>query len=167
MGVSNPSRPKDKAAGPRAKAPVRPPDAYWISLSIREEAPPLAEEKGGRLVPTGSGRIVAECWRNLGEGRRALLTDVIFLEPHGIQGILRVKSSGRDGIGLADAVRLFKAVTARTLARAEDLRNRRAGGNLPVPPLRPAPLWKRGYGEKSLTGPSQIAAARKALKPSA
>jgi hypothetical protein len=164
MGLSNPSRPQDKKAGIRARSPARPPDAYWISLSLREEAPPLAEEKGGRLQPTEQGRIVAECWRNLGEDRRSLLTDVISVEPHGVQGILRVKSAGRDALSLSDAVRLFKAVTARSLARAEDLRNRRAGGNLPVPPLRPAPLWKRGYGEKALTGPSQIAAARKALK---
>lgn len=157
MGLSNPSRPGSGsgAKGAALKATVRTTSsqAFWISVEAREDAPLFLETKGKNSAPTLLGAAVFTAWRNLGEGRPALVTDAFALGPRSFQGILRIKSA-TDAPTLATALRLFKALSARALSVPE------ADAGFPGA----SALWKRGYSEKALTTLKQVVDARAALK---
>jgi hypothetical protein len=155
MGISNPSRPKGKAAALKAARPGAS-QAFWISVEARDDAPPFLDGKGSASAPTLLGAAVFTAWRNLGEGRPALVTDAFALGSHSFQGILRIKP-GPDSPTLSTALRLFKALSARALSVPE------ADAGFPGA----SALWKRGYREKALTTLKQVVDARAAVKKAA
>ena len=149
MDTSHPSHSKTKRPAARNDAQGSSPEAYWISLAAGERAGPLGALKGGVTVPNGKGRAIAACWRELGREYPALEPDLFVLRPRHVEGILLISPKGLRAPGLSEAVRRFKALSARRL-EAEGLP---AGG-----------LWKKGYAERQISGKAELAEARKALK---
>lgn len=152
MDTSNPSRPKDKRASAKADA-REPSQAYWVAFSLREEADPLAENRGGGTWLTERGRMIEACWRSLGEGRPYLEPDSVSIGPRTVQGILRLKPGHPQALTLFAAARLFKLLSARALT---------GGENGSVNPSSPG-MWKRGFTEKPLDTLKQVVDARAAL----
>ena len=153
MGTSNPSRPKGKRAG--SKAESRTALVFRVSLAAREDAPPFLENRAGKAVLTDRGRLVAECWRGLGDGRPSLEPDEISIGPRTVDVILRLKDSGQTPLSLPAAIRLFKATASRALAGSSASAPKPAGS-----------IWQKGYKEKRLTTLKQVVEARAALRKS-
>lgn len=168
MDTSNPSRPKGKIAGLEVQNRARASQAYWVSLTSKEGAPPFAIPTKDGLALTDHGRALAEFWIALGEDRPSLASDDMAIGPRSIQGILRIKSSGADPLTLTEAVRLFKAGSARALAavgRPKPRASKAATGDNPPVTSGAAPaIWKKGYSERELQTLKQVVEARAALK---
>lgn len=170
MDTSNPSRPKGKIVGPPGQIRTRSTQSYWVNLTSKEDAPPFAILRKDGLTLTPHGRALAEFWTALGDGRPSLASDDMIIGPRSIQGILRIKSHGTDPLTLPEAVRLFKAGSARALAAINRPKPRAskpsAGDNPPVTSGAAPAIWKRGYSERELMTLKQIVEARAALKRS-
>lgn len=150
MGTSQPSRSRGQRAAQARAATL----AFMVSLAAREDASPFTEPaKSGEPAPNARGRLLAECWMGLGEGRPFLETDAFALGPRSLQGILRLKTGAPQALDLPAAVRLFKVLSARYLARLSGTSARGAAG-----------LWKKGYVETPLATLKQVVEARAALK---
>lgn len=153
MDASNPS-PSHKRKRPlrrrRARAPGT--ETYWVSLAAREDGLPFAEIRKGAVVPNSLGKALAASWRELGRKHASLVPDVMVVGPHSLHGIVFISHRGSENLTLADAVKLFKAFSGRRIA---EFSRAPAGEGGP---------WKKGYSERPLRGPKELAAARKALK---
>jgi hypothetical protein len=144
--------------------------SHLIRLQAREDAPPFALLQGDGLALTPRGRIVADCWKALAQGRPGLAADALAISPHAVEGILRIGSPREGGPSLAEAVRLFKVLSALRLSRSAPGRaGPGKGGSVQDTPGRPGraavpPLWRKGYGETPLAGAGDLAEAREALR---
>ena len=152
MDTSNPSQPRGKRQALKEKSRATAPALHWVSLSAKPGTASFGAARGGVFVPNERGRALAACWRTLGEGHPSLETDAVAVTPHGLQGILGLSSKSADSLGLSEAVRLFKALSAARLARLGKATNGTG-------------LWKKGYSERLIEGKAELAEARKALKP--
>lgn len=150
MGTSQPSRSRGKRAAKAQGATL----AFKVSIAAREDASPFTEPaRAGEALPNARGRLLAECWRGLGEGRPYLETDACALGPRSLQGILRLKAGVPQALDLPAAIRLFKVMSAQSLANLSGAPARGAAG-----------LWKKGYVETPLATLKQVVEARAALK---
>lgn len=165
MDIDHPPQPKGKRAGLESGGTsLR--DAYWVSLNAREDAAPFGVSRGGETVLNARGKALAAAWRELGDLREGVEPDAVQIGPRGLEGILLLpgKSAGTSALGVV--LRLFKVISSLRLAqlgKTARLRNTTVTGDGAAAKT-PAPLWKRGYAEKSLADAAALAKARKALK---
>ncbi|MDQ2999965.1 MAG: hypothetical protein M3Y08_01700 [Fibrobacterota bacterium] len=174
MDTSNPSQPKGRRSGLRDKVVSLGREVYWISISARDDAKPFGSRRGGETVLNDRGKALATSWRELAGLRPSLEADAVIIGPRRIQGLLILSSKSPDAVSLADAVKLFKVLSALRLAQlgktAEAVRNLSvSGAGAPAGTATrggkaPAALWKKGFVEKPITGSAELAEARKALK---
>ena len=165
MDIDHPPQPKGKRAGLESGGPALR-DAYWVSLSAREDAEPFGVARGGETVLNARGKALAGAWRELGELRDGVEPDAVQIGPNGLEGILLIpgKTSGTSALGAI--LRLFKVISSLRLAhlgKTTRLRNAAVTGDKSTAKA-PPPLWKRGYAEKALADAAALAKARKALK---
>jgi len=165
MDIDHPPQPKGKRAGLESGGPALR-DAYWVSLSAREDAEPFGVARGGETVLNARGKALAAAWRELGELREGVEPDAIQIGANGLEGILLLpgKASGTSALGAV--LRLFKVISSLRLAhlgKTARLRNTAVTEGKAAAKA-PPPLWKRGYAEKALADAAALAKARKALK---
>lgn len=165
MDTDHPPQPRGKPAGLESGGTALR-DAYWVSLSAREDAEPFGIARGGETVLNARGKALAAAWRELGELREGVEPDAVQIGPRGLEGILLIpgKASGTPVLGIV--LRLFKVMSSLRLAqlgKTARLRNAKVTGPKAADKA-PAPLWKRGYAEKALADAAALAKARKALK---
>lgn len=166
MDITNPSQPKGKRTGLKGKegSPAR--EAYWITLSAREDAKPFGSARGGETLLNARGKALAASWRELADLRDEVEPDALVIGPRRMQGIILFPRRRAGGPELPEVIRLFKVLSALRLAQLAKTADRTA----PVTGARRAPataggaLWKKGYSEQIITGAAALAEARKALK---
>jgi hypothetical protein len=174
MDTSNPSQPRGKRSGLRDKAVSLGREAHLVSISAKDDAKPFGSRRGGETVLNDRGRALAASWRELAGLRPSLEADAVVIGPRRIQGLLILSRKSPDAVSLADAVKLFKVLSALRLAQlgktAETIRSLSVtgagapAGTAPRGGKAPAALWKKGFVEKPITGSAELAEARKALK---
>ena len=163
MDTSNPSQPsyppypKGKRAGlkDKAESPVR--EAFWISLSARDDAKPFGSTRGGETALNARGKALAASWRDLGDLRSEVEPDVVVIGPRRLQGILLFPRKRGDKAALPEVIRLFKVLSSLRLAQL----GKTAGG---ASAKTSAALWKKSFAEKPISGSAELAEVRKALK---
>jgi hypothetical protein len=165
MDIDHPAQPKGKRSG-LASGGARPRDAYWVSLSAREDAEPFGVARGGETILNARGKALAAAWRELGELREGVEPDAVRIGTGGLEGILLLpgKASGTSDLGAL--LRFFKVMSSLRLAQlGKTARQRNAAvTGAKASAKAPSPLWKRGYAEKSLADAAALAKARKTLK---
>jgi hypothetical protein len=149
MGATKPSHLKSKRNSIGGKSLAIEKEIYLVSFAIKEEALVLGTLKGQTFVPNARGQIVLDCWQDLSRIRSDLHPDAVRIGPRHLQGLLILTSTEEDPLSLNDAVRLIKVYTALRLARKS---------------AKKAPLWKNGYSERLIASPTELRAARQALK---
>ncbi|HKP97587.1 MAG TPA: hypothetical protein VJ385_17725 [Fibrobacteria bacterium] len=180
MDTSNPSQPKGKRSGLRDKADSLGREAYWVTLSAKDDAKPFGSTRGGETILNARGKALAASWRELADIRPALEPDALVIGPRRLQGLLifppgkagKGKGGGKTPVALAEAVRLFKVLSSLRLAqlgKTDEFRNAPVTGAPAVPGAAraqkaPPALWKKGFTEKVVSGSAGLAEARKALK---
>jgi hypothetical protein len=164
MDASNPSNPNPRRNTLRRRRRERGTEAYWISLAAREDCAPFAENRKGAIVPNASGKALAAAWRELRKRHASLVGDIMAVGPHSLHGILFISHRGTENLTLPEAVRLFKAISGRKLLQLAPADETPPRGRLDEAIARVPALWKRGYTERPLHGPKELASARKALK---
>jgi hypothetical protein len=158
MDASNPSPARGKR--PATRRTRRPgTETFWISLAAREDCLPFAEIRKGAVVPNSLGKVLAASWRELRRRHASVVPDAMAVGPHSLHGILFISHRGSENLSLADAVRLFKAISGRRLADLAKAPPEESDGA-----ARAAGVWKKGYTERPLGGAKELASARKALK---
>ena len=163
MDTDHPPKPLGKRTGRRAGGASR--KGFWVSLAARDDAAPFVASQKGETILNARGKALAAVWGQLGELREGVEPDALVIGPRSLEGILLFpgKSGAAD---LSGALRLFKVISALRLGQAGKTAALRASPVTEgkVAPKSPAPLWKKGYTEKSLAGAAALAQARKALK---
>ena len=175
MDTSNPSQPspsRSKSSGAKAKAGARVREAFWVSLTARDDAKPFGASRGGETALNVRGKALAASWRELGDLRPEVEADVVVIGPRRLQGILLFPGKRSESSSLPEVIRLFKVLSSLRLAQLGKTAARPSAERIaPVTVDRGAPakkgtaaLWKKGFTEKPISGSAELAEARKALK---
>jgi hypothetical protein len=169
MDIGNPpqpkGQPKGKRAGLGAAGGTATRQAYWISLSARDDAEPFGVTRGAETQLNARGKALAAVWGELATLREGVEPDAIVIGKRGLEGILLLHGRRGEAQDLGPLLRFFKVISSLRLAQAgksASLRNAAVTGD--KPPKAPAPLWKKGYAEKGLADAASLARARRALK---
>jgi hypothetical protein len=172
MDTSNPSQPKGKRSELRDKSEALGREVYCITLSAKDDAKPFGSQRGGETVLNARGKALAATWRELAGIRPALEPDALVIGPRSLRGILIFSPRKKEpATTLEEAVKLFKVLSSLRLAQLGKTSGSRntsvtqaAPTAAPRPAQSPPALWKRGFTEKSISGPAELAEARKAMK---
>jgi hypothetical protein len=150
-------------------------DAYWVSLSARDDAEPFGAARGGGIVLNARGKALAAAWRELGDLREGVEADAVLIGPRTLEGILLLPGKAPGTADLGAVLRVFKVISSLRLAqlgKTASLRNTDVtGGKAQKAPAAgrkagkaPAGLWKKGYAERALADATALAKARQAMK---
>jgi hypothetical protein len=159
--------PKGKGTGPGASRGTATRQAYWVSLSARDDAEPFGVSRGAETLLNARGKALASVWAELATLREGVEADALAIGKLGLEGILILRGAGGKAPELGPILRFFKVISSLRLAQAgktASLRNAAGTAVAEGKPKAPAPLWKKGYAEKSLADAASLARARRALK---
>jgi hypothetical protein len=169
MDIEKPPQPKGTPKGKRTGAGsargTATRQAYWVSLSARDDAEPFGVSRGGETLLNARGKALASVWAELATLREGVEADALVIGKRGLEGILLLQSRPGETPDLGPILRFFKVISSLRLAQAgktASLRNPAVTEG--KPPKAPAPLWKKGYAEKNLADAASLAKARRALK---
>lgn len=128
---------------------------YFVTINTWGSCHMLARVRGGRMVLTRMGEIVAECWDAIPEHYPDARLDAFVIMPNHIHGIVRIAKSSRTGMhggmlitagSLPAIIRSFKGASTRAV-HSEIARH--------------LPLWHRNYYERILTDRRGLDAVRR------
>jgi hypothetical protein len=173
MDTSNPSQPRGKRSTLREKTDSLGRETFWVTLSAKDEAKPFGTLRGGETLLNARGKALAATWQEISGLRSAVEPDAMVIAPRRIQGILRLSTKKKDRVSLAEVIKLFKVLSSLRLAQLG-----KQAGSTQAPAAKaahamiagagrgasPSALWKKGFTEMAITGPAELAEARKALK---
>jgi hypothetical protein len=164
MDIEKPPQPKGPPKGKRNGLGAAKRQAYWISLSARDDAEPFGVTRGGETVLNARGKALASVWAELANLREGVEADALAIGKRGLEGILLLQSHGGEAPDLGPLLRFFKVISSLRLAQAGKTASLRNAAVTEARPKAPSPLWKKGYAEKSLADAASLAKARRALK---
>jgi hypothetical protein len=156
--------PKGKGTGPGASRGTATRQAYWVSLSARDDAEPFGVSRGGETLLNARGKALASVWAEMATLREGVEADALVIGKLGLEGILILRGAGGKSPELGPILRFFKVISSLRLAQAGKTASLRNAAVTEGKPKAPAPLWKKGYAEKSLADAASLARARRALK---